>query len=110
MTKYNFNNPEIRYLGPPDYEISELDGLVFGSPTVGTTWVVAVDNTDESAKMFKRNAMHTDRPAERWLVAECKGVRLYFDGVKTFILTDKDVYPSEDTLRNLAEGKYAVFE
>jgi len=27
MTKYNFNNPEVRYLQTPDYELSELDGL-----------------------------------------------------------------------------------
>jgi len=110
MTKYNFNNPEVKYLQTPDYELSELDGLKFGSPMWSNAWVLTVDNTDEDATIFKRNAVHSDKQAERWLVAELKGVRLYFDGGKNFILTDKDVYPSGDTLRDLAEGKYAVYK
>jgi len=105
MTKSNAN-PELRYLGPPDYEINRHEGYIFGRPNRSPQFVVLVDDSGGEAKMFKRNMVHSSGKAERWLVAECKGVRLYCTDLGMYILTDKDVYSSKDLVDKLAAGDF----
>lgn len=110
MTRFNVSrqshnvNPELRYLGPLDYRITDRDGLLVGSPSQTRGWVLVAD---AGARMFKRNAIHSNGATERWLVAELNGVRLYVDPLGQFILSDKDIYPdSTDTIAKLKEGGY----
>lgn len=99
-------NPEVKYLGPPDYEIQRFQGYGYGRPNRSPQFVVLMDDSDGTAKMFKRNMVHSDGRAERWLVAEVKGVRLYCTGEQMYILTDKDVYSSKDLVNKLADGEF----
>jgi hypothetical protein len=105
MTKFN-GNPELRYLGPPDYEIHEHRGYIYGRPLRDPQFVLVVDDSDGKGKMFKRNFMHTDGTSARWLVAQYGGVRLYCTSLGTYILTDKDVYSDAGLIDKLAAGQF----
>jgi len=99
-------NPEIRYLNPPDYEIHEYEGYTYGRPTRHPQFTLLVDNSDGSAKMFKRNMMHNTKNAERWLVGQCRGVRLYCTNSGLYILSHQDIYSCSDLTDKMAAGEF----
>lgn len=100
-------NPEYKYLGPPDYEIHKEEGFIYGAPTRAPQFTLIVDDSEGKAKMFKRNMKHSSGRAERWLVAECNGVRLYCVSLGMFVLTSKDVYSDKALVDKLAAGEFA---
>ena len=112
MTKYNvqdkvpYTNPEIKYLGPPDYEINKYEGYLYGRPLRRPQFVLLVDDSDGTAKMFKRNMVHNNKSPERWLVAECRGVRLYCADNGLYVLSHQDIYSSKNLVDMMAAGEF----
>lgn len=112
MTKSNgkedspYESPELKYLGPPDYEIHKYEGYIYGRPMRAPQFVVLVDDSDGTGKMFKRNMVHNNKHPERWLVAECKGVRLYCADNGMYVLSHQDLYSSQDLVDKMAAGEY----
>lgn len=102
-----YENPEVKYLGPPDFDIVKEDGVIHAEPVVARkAWRIIVDNVEGKSKAFKRNAVQQGGKAQRWLVAEFKGVRFYAMDDGTFILTDRELYPTEGLLKKLQTGEY----
>lgn len=102
----HYENPELNYLGPPDYEINQHQGYIHGKPLRSPQFALLVDDSEGTAKMFKRNAMHSNQQPERWLVAECRGVRLYCLGHDMYVLSHQDIYSSKDLVDKMAAGHY----
>lgn len=100
------HNVELKYLGPPDYEIDKYEGYIFGRPTRHPFFFLIVDDSDGTAKMFKRNAIHNNKDPERWLVGECQGVRLYFMDNGMWVLSPQDIYASKDLVDKMAAGAF----
>ncbi len=97
---------ETHYLNPPDYEIHDEGGLIVTEPLPDRRYALMVDNREGNARAFKRNAVHSDKSIQRWLVGELDGVRLYCTEDDVFILTNRDVYPCDDLLDRLRDGAF----
>jgi len=48
---------------------------------------------DSDGKAFRRRAVISNGQTVEWIVAELDNVRVYFDGVRTFV-TRQDIYPT----------------
>lgn len=103
-------NPEKAYLSPPDYRIERHQGVIYGQPTKRPNFILIVDNTSDNAKVFKRNMVHSNGKAERWMVGELGGVRLYCTSSGAFILSSKDIYSDKDLVDKLSAGEFSDYQ